>query len=341
MATLHSSPCVLNSFLHQFPQLLISHGGDLSTMCRAAGLSVVEVTGPTQLIAFDRFIDLLELAARELGMEDFAMQLASRQNLQALGPVSMKLSRCQDFPEAIETIIKYLGLLVSGITMQARLEEESWIVEIDTSLPVLQDRPQFQDYLVASTVMVLRELQGSRFALRSCQLYQADPGPAKRRALTDYLGCMPTFGQRPICLRLDTSLMQAPLNVQTTQSMPLSLDIQAARKNLEQSVTDAVLYFMLMGKPNIGQVAPLLGYSPRTLRRRLNELSLSFSNILDAARMAQANRYLQSTHYRLGDIANLLGLANQSAFTRSYLRCSGMTPSEYKLTLQRSQATLS
>lgn len=333
MAILHNSPCLLNSFLDQFPQLVMSRGADLAKLSQLAGLSVVEITGPTQLIAFDRFIDLLEISAAELKIDDLALQLASRQDLRALGPVSIMIGRCKDSDEAMLTVFKYLRLIVSGVTMEAKLDEDSIIIEIDTHLPALQVRPQFQDYLVASTVMVLRCLHGAWFPIQRCQLYQQEPGYSKRRALSDYLGCQPQFGRRPTRLVVNQDFLSKPLNVRSLQTPNISSDIQAARVNLEQSVTDALLYIMLTGKPSIEQIAPLLGYSPRTLRRRLAELGLSFSDILDATRITQANKYLQSTHYRLADIASLLGFTNQSAFTRSYLRCSGITPSQYRKSL--------
>ena len=330
MSSLHSSPYVLNSFLSEFSSLLVSRDGDLKKVCAIAGLTQHEVTGANQLIPFDRFIALLEAASVTLDANDFAMMLAARQDLRTLGPVSLMLRDCATVGQALAVTVSQLSLLVSGITIRTRECEDDFIVEIDVYLPELKFKRQFRDYLVGSTLIVVRSLSDASWPLRRCQLYGHPQTPTEQAELAGFLGCRPEFGAENISLHFPASLSASPLAQAAIRNPRVGNDVATARTHLESSIQSALSYLLVSGTSNIDTVASLLGYSERTLRRRLTQHGLSYQGILDAFRLDQANKYLSSTHYRMSDIANLLGFANQSAFSRFYLRSTGLSPSRYR-----------
>lgn len=69
-----------------------------------------------------------------------------------------------------------------------------------------------------------------------------------------------------------------------------------------------------------------MGYSARTLQRRLSDSSSSFKNLLDSVRLTHANQYFKNTRYSLTEISILLGYSNLSAFIRAYHRWHGTSP---------------
>lgn len=330
MSSLHSSPYVLNSFLSEFSPLLVSRGGELKQVCAMAGLTQHEVTGANQLIPFDRFIALLEAASVTLGMNDFALMLAARQDLRALGPVSYMLRDCETVGHAISVTVSQLNLLVSGIAISTRECDDDFIVDIDIYLPELKFKRPFRDYLVGSTLMVIRKLSDLSWQLRRCQLYGHPQTPSEQTELAGFLGCRPEFGAEKMTLRFPATLSASPLAQAAIRNPRVGGDVATARTHLESSIQSALSYLLVSGTSRIDTVASLLGYSERTLRRRLTQYGLSYQGILDAFRLDQANKYLSSTHYRMSDIANLLGFANQSAFSRFYLRSTGLSPSRYR-----------
>ena len=339
MSSLHASPFVLNSFLSEFSPLLVSRGGDLPEICHQAGLTPHEVTGANQLIPFDRFIALLEAAACALKADDFALKLAARQDLRALGPVAFMLRDCQTVGQALSVTVSQLALLVSGISIATRADKDAFIVEIDVHLPQLKFKRQFRDYLVGSTLMTVRTLSGRSHQLQHCQLYGQRQSSTEQAELAEYLGCIPQFGAEKIVLSFPGALAASPLLQSAMRNPHVGGGIATARKDLESSIQSALSYLLVSGTSSAGSVASLLGYSERTLRRRLKQLGLSYQRILDAFRLDQANTYLSSTHYRMSDIASLLGFANQSAFSRFYQRATGLTPSRYRAGLVEDKAS--
>lgn len=104
MNRLHDSPYLLNSFLSGFPELVLSHGGNLSALCEVVALPVEAVTERHRLIPFDKFIGLLEVAADRFDYPEIAFELAARQTIDTLGPVTLLLEGCETFDSALNRI---------------------------------------------------------------------------------------------------------------------------------------------------------------------------------------------------------------------------------------------
>ena len=77
------------------------------------------------------------------------------------------------------------------------------------------------------------------------------------------------------------------------------------------------VYLLLpMGRASLEQVASGFGMNERTLQRQLDKAGMSFSAILNEVRRELAQRYVENTDYSMGRVAELLGYANLSSFTR-------------------------
>jgi AraC-like DNA-binding protein len=82
-----------------------------------------------------------------------------------------------------------------------------------------------------------------------------------------------------------------------------------------------------MGRASVEQIAQGLGMNVRTLQRRLDSHSVTFSSLINDVRSELAQRYIVNQSYPLGRIAEQLGYANQSAFTRWFTAQFGVPPS--------------
>ena len=77
-------------------------------------------------------------------------------------------------------------------------------------------------------------------------------------------------------------------------------------------------------------VAKNLGLSKRSLQRRLQEEGTSFMTLKDEVRKELSHNYVRDSKIDIIEIAFLLGYSDQSAFSRSYKRMTGMSPSEVR-----------
>lgn len=89
--------------------------------------------------------------------------------------------------------------------------------------------------------------------------------------------------------------------------------------------------------PKIGEIAPVLFMSVRTMQRHLTAQNTSFHAILEQQRMIICESMLQR-QASLSDIAMALGYSDQSALARAYKAATGMTLLHRKKLLLQQQA---
>ena len=84
------------------------------------------------------------------------------------------------------------------------------------------------------------------------------------------------------------------------------------------------------GGARIGRVAEKMATSVRTLQRRLRRAGLTYSNIVQRARCAAAERMLKDGEVGIGDVARALGYSDPAHFTRAFQRWTGSTPRNFR-----------
>ncbi|OUS28430.1 hypothetical protein A9Q99_13000 [Gammaproteobacteria bacterium 45_16_T64] len=325
--TAHDCPYVNSSFLNQFGELVLSRGGDIVELCAQVGMPIEAITGGQMLIPFDRFIALLEATASALTFPDIAFALAQRQDITILGPLSVMLYDCKSAAEALHTIVEYFQLIVSGLEIEVIPRESTVELHYHCYLPTLYHRPQFQNYLLASTIVTFRGLVGDSYPIRGCFFSQLEPSPQVAKQFSQFFRCPIAFGTDSLRITFDRAFMDVTPEIMTaTLSKKISASM-ASKTNIVDQVSNVIALCLPSQKADLKTVAASMGYSTRTLHRKLAKSSTSFNALLDSVRLSHANQYLSGTHYRLTDIAALLGYNNLSAFTRSYQRWCGTSPS--------------
>jgi len=93
-----------------------------------------------------------------------------------------------------------------------------------------------------------------------------------------------------------------------------------------ESLRWAIVAIMGPGSVSIEDVAAAAGIRTRTLQRRLASHDIAFSDLLDETRRAMALRLLETGKLPIAEVAERLGYANASAFSRAVRRWTGQTP---------------
>jgi len=101
---------------------------------------------------------------------------------------------------------------------------------------------------------------------------------------------------------------------------------------LRTHVENAISSLLPHGRVLVEDVARSLGMSERTLARKLADEGLNFTEILQQLRRDLAVRYLNDRELHISKIAWLLGFNEVSAFTHTFKRWTGKTPSQMRTT---------
>ena len=319
-------PFVNSSFLSQFVELVLSRGGDADALAHKVGLPSEAINGSHMPIPFSQFIALLELAADELNFPEISFALAQRQDITILGPLGIMLDDGQTVADAMDVLQQYMRIIVSGIEME--IIENNGLLEfcLHCKLPSLYDKPQFQYYLLASIAKVLRDITGKKYKIRGCFFTRVESNSKKIKRFTQLLGCPVAFGSDQLKITMDSAVLQEPTVGIRNYIIARMRTFMDSQEEFIKQVSAVISIFLASGKSDIDSIAKSMGYSPRTLQRRLKDSSSSFKHLLDSVRLTHANQYLKNTQYSLTDIAILLGYSNLSAFTRAYRRWHGVNP---------------
>lgn len=99
-------------------------------------------------------------------------------------------------------------------------------------------------------------------------------------------------------------------------------------------VRSALMELLPSGECTIDDVAKKLGYSKRSLQRKLQEEDTNFQKQLNHTRELLAKTYLTNTDMTAEDIAFLPGYQEIGSFLRAFTVWTGQTISEYRQSIK-------
>ncbi|MGR6859564.1 AraC family transcriptional regulator ligand-binding domain-containing protein [Aliivibrio salmonicida] len=97
-------------------------------------------------------------------------------------------------------------------------------------------------------------------------------------------------------------------------------------------VFELTKYSLFFGYPTLEFVASKMGMKPLTLQRRLQDQSISFTDIVHHSICDEAISYMNSS-LSMNDIAQRVGYKNTASFSVAFKRIYGMIPIQYRNTL--------
>ncbi|MEQ1311998.1 AraC family transcriptional regulator ligand-binding domain-containing protein [Acinetobacter sp. XH1639] len=142
----------------------------------------------------------------------------------------------------------------------------------------------------------------------------------------------------PVCKFIfPASLLCLPLDMPNQQACDFALEQCIKEEEMlgifENSTISKVRELIMIGTdgyPQLEHVAQKLFISSRTLRRKLHEEGISYSDLLKSARKRDAIQLLDNYEMDIAQIASTLGYLDPSNFTRAFKQWTDMTPSEYR-----------
>ena len=325
-----SVPLIRSSFLTEFPTLVRELGGSLDEILEDAELSLEQIEQPTLLIPFDKQIRLLQAAARRCQCEAFALELAKRQDMAVFGALSILVVQSGTVRHGLQMFGRYLHYSVQAVQLNMREEDDLVYSVVDSPFDAATGSDQFWDHAVALIFTVLRMVCGQQWSPRSAFLRR--PQPADPESYSRYFACPVAFGSDFSGLVFTRDSLERPIS-SSIQNVPLQLQ-QYLRNSFQhdflEQVRRVIDSLLPTHKCTAATVAQCMGYSQRSLQRKLQAEQTSFQLQLDRVRSELAISYLQEPRFNLTDISELLGFAESSVFTRSFKRWFGVTPSRWR-----------
>ncbi len=312
-------------------------GGEPRQAFGMAGVEPTEFVDPTRTIALDRFVALLECAARVTDCAEFGLRFAQAYDIRRLGPVGYLIRHGRTLGEALGDYARYFNSLQTGtrVTLETGAGSAAMTYHIDD----LDDceRRQDAEFSTAIVVAAAHRICGSAWVCHEVQFEHSRPrGRLARESLL--ATSMVRFGAVANRIEFPAELLDAvnpefdPLLV---DALRCSLAVMPPLSNKGDDVTgstrNAVRAAIRAGRSfSIGRIALDLGLSVRQLQRKLTAQGVTFNDLATAVRMALAEAYLLEGGNSMTEIALSLGFSETSAFSRAFKTYTGAPPSAFR-----------
>ncbi|AFU99411.1 AraC family transcriptional regulator [Simiduia agarivorans] len=323
-------PLISNGFLEGYCDLLQERGVDPKPLFQTVGLDISLLGLPDTLIPFDLHNQLLMLAANRLQCPHFALALAQRQGLHIFGPLATMTSQCRTVGEALAVFQRHLPMIVQTVDLRLTTNGPLATFSIHGHFPKVSQTVTFQDHGLSLAYDLIRIFCGRDWVPRAAYFQHAEP--ANTRPYTDFFHCVLGFSNTQLALVFDASILTQPIH-NDANLLPRQLRHyleQRHQDDLLNQVKHVIALTLAADECSLRSVAQSIGYSTRTLQRRLSEAETQFQMLVDEVRQAQAITYLRHPYYRLTDVAAMLGYSELAAFTRSFKRWFGQSPQRWR-----------
>lgn len=319
--------------LRGFRATVAELGGDAEALVTACGLPVAALDTDDLLVSDQAVGAVLELAAHRLDCPDLGLRIAPRQDLDMLGSLALAIRNSPTLAGVLECTSRYLFVHARALslTMEPDPYGDRGVIALryDVAAPGMPTPVQGTDLGLAFVHRTIQRLAEPRYGLRSVELPYRPAAPIG--VYEEFFGA-PVRIERPVALlRVPISLANRPLSGGDENLHRLAMAFLAGQTGgadtaLAPQVRTTLQKLLGTAAPEIDAVARLLTIHPRTLQRRLAAEGTTFATLLDEVRRSEARRYLTTTDMPMSQVASLIGLAEQSVFTRCCRRWWDATP---------------
>ena len=290
-------------------------------------------------IPASQFTDFLHAVHEEIEDVEFWFGYGDRLTIAAHGSVGQALMNCENLQETLNLLIRFYQIQFPPLNLSYDVDEKHCIVQLNR-FPQ-DDTPEFNfgPVILFTTLTnnIKKLLNRSDLDLTFYFDYEE---PNDVSVYRKYLGSNIQFDKPFPQIRFPIQYLNLPLVFSNPVMQKFYVEqCEQLLKEMESN-DDTVnhvkkLILATPGEfPNLDQVAEKMNISIRTLRRRLNAQNTSFQEILDEIREQIATKYLTTTHLTVEKVAQLVGYSDTSNFRRAFQKWTGLTPSDYRRSIQ-------
>jgi len=307
-------------------------GIDPQALFQGLGFSAPDLALPAFRVSQAEAAKVVRRALLLIDDPNLGIKLGVHSQIMDRGVMALGLMASKNLGQAIALTLRFPHSAGFLLTVREQVSELNPALLAEPFKGSSDLEPFLVDKLFTGMVSQYRQITGADYAPQAIELVRARP--ANALAYAQFFKCPVRFGALRNRLVNTTAWLSFPLPLAHVMSYDLSCELLAGQRLARSDrvpLHDAVERAIRSALPLIvtpQQVAASLNLSQRTLRRRLEEQGISFSELLDAGRMARALELIVSGHKTMGEVADQTGFADARNFRRAFKRWTGLLPSD-------------
>ncbi len=297
------------------------------------GLTRAMLLEPQRTITVEDFNKLITRARDLTGEIGLALYLGQRMQVSLHGFVGFAAMTANNVREALIIAERFICMIstVASLKLVEGPEESQLIINIHSDLQPFREAALVG--LIFGFVHMGQSVTGQELRGRADVEFAEPPYLAPIRHL---LPGEVNFGQPVNKLTFSSSYLDLPLMMANPVASQLALsqcEQELERFGLDQpfvAQVKALMYDDKHGFQTLERVAERLHMSERTLKRQLAAHGVSYSDLVEEARLQMAVDLLVQEDVTLESIADTLGYSDLANFSRAFKRWTGQTPSGWR-----------
>jgi AraC-like DNA-binding protein len=310
---------------------------DTAAIVRRAGLSEPVAALPVDAYTEAAFHGLWRAIMATTDDPTLPFEIGTRLPLGTYGIVDFLAGTSATVGLGFSYLERYFGLISPSFEWRCEPSRSASVVElvareVDPELALV-----FHQFIVGVTLARFQLIAAAPLVFRSVGLAMPEPPDRSRHAA--FFRCRVRYGTATTRIELAAESWRTPMNrsePELRQVLEPYADLLLALPPPGDPLSPVrrAIRDQLAGRiPSLDVVSRALAVSVRTLQRRLHVAGTTFHAVVDEERAVAAKTYLRDPAHSQRDVADLLGYAECSAFTRAFRRWTGMTPSRFRACL--------
>lgn len=312
---------------------LIARNVDTAPIVHALGIDLDRLGDRGGMIDQDSVSALWEAAVEATDDHDLGFEVGGN-IITLLNPIiAYSLMSCSNLKNSCDRLLRYQDIVAEGLKFEIREEGAEYQLIFDI-LPGIQE-PSSQAIKSAVSAFFAFTRWVTQAHVSPIKATLKESKPKHLEGYQELFSCPIAFDASENSLRFSKADLLKPLP--TADAHLSEIHEQQLQSYREQQygptfsgdVKGAFKEQLPSGEPNQEVIASGLNVSVSTLKRRLKEEGMTYSELLDTTRHELALSYLGQRNLSITEITYLLGFSQNSAFTRAFKRWQGVSPSAY------------
>lgn len=315
------------------PLLVKDLGFDPVAVFASVGFNLEEFSDPENKISYLKASKLIARCVEVTGYENLGLMLGERIEPSSLGIAGFLLKTAPDVASALQDLVENLELHDQGGVVTLTTLARKSLLGYTIHLNGVKASDQIYDQSITIACKIMRSLCGDNW--NPSEVHLSRRPPKDKTPYLRYFKAPIRFNSNKNALVFPTSHLSQ--RITTADSFLHSyLEKEALELHRQQGTSilsdlrRMILSSLSTQQNGAAAIAEKLGVHERTLHRRLREKGTTYRQELASIQYSIAQQLLADSTMSLTKIANTLGYADETAFSRAFKRWSSMPPTEWR-----------
>jgi len=309
-----------------------SVGLDGPRMLREAGFAPESLADSENRLPAGPAIRLLERSAELSHCDSFGLLMAEKRSFASIGPVSLLLEHLPNLREVLRTCVAYRHHFNDVAALSLDEADGAELIRLNV-FPGFWS-VQTIDLFTGLTYRMLHDASRGHWRPSAVHVMRKAPRdlsawrrvfPVKTEFESDFNGLSCS-----VASLLEPNPLAAEEMARHARRLLALVPLDSGPHPVSERVRRSLSVLLPAGKITLPQMAAHLGMSRRGLQRRLEEEGYQFGELLSGVRSELATAYLANSARPITSVAELLGYASPSSFTRWFARAYGLPPQAWR-----------